>query len=189
MKGPRNFVQEEYDKYDAKAKRLLVDHLIEKGHSIVNSDEDYYHDIVSSKDGVDYFFEVEVKLNRPFSSMRDFPYDTVSFTGRKLRLHNKKPFFYVIFCLETSTCLYCHSNIIYNKKYAEDVYIDSKNRKGMDKLYRVPKEKCKFVKLMVKKTLGMIKKTVYINKIPCDFHLPLMNPEYLTQNNLWDTND
>lgn len=143
--GPRSFVQEEYDKYDAKAKRLLIDHLVVKGHNIINSEENYYHDIVSNKDGVNYFFEVEVKLNVPFSSMRNFPYETVSFTGRKLRLHNITPFFYVIFCLDTNAYLYCHSNRIYDERYAKDVVINSKNRKGMDKMYRVPKEFCNFV--------------------------------------------
>lgn len=42
---------------------------------------------------------------------------------------------------------------------------------------------------MEEKTLGMIKKTVHINRVPCDFYLPLMNPKYLSEKNLWDTHD
>ena len=123
----------------------MIDHLLLKGYEIVRSDEDYHHDIVASKDGSNFYFELEVKVGRPFTSVEDFPFDTVSFTGRKIRLHRIKPFFYVIFCLDTNAYLYCHSNRIYDERYAKDVVINSKNRKGMDKMYRVPKEFCNFV--------------------------------------------
>ncbi|MGI9555865.1 MAG: hypothetical protein ACR2M9_03310 [Cyanophyceae cyanobacterium] len=141
------FVQEDYDKYDGVAKDLLADHLIAKGYDILSTEEDFYHDVIAVKDGVKFYFEVEVKLGYPFTSARSFKFPTVSFTGRKLRLHKVEPFFYVIFCLSTRSYLYCHSSIIYNEKYAENVNIYTKKRKGMDKMYRIPKEFCTFVTL------------------------------------------
>lgn len=147
MYQPRKFVQEDYDKFDSSAKSIMIDHLLLKGYEIVRSDEDYHHDIVASKDGSKFYFELEVKVGRPFTSVDDFPFDTVSFTGRKIRLHRIKPFFYVIFSLETNSYLYCHSSVIYDEKYAVNVNIDSKNRKGLDIMYRIPKHFCKFVSI------------------------------------------
>jgi hypothetical protein len=147
MYKPRNFVQDDYDKYDSVAKDLLIGDLLSRGYTIDSSEEDFFHDVIADKDGVKFYFEVEVKIGYPFTSARSFRFPTVSFTGRKIRLHKKKPFYYVIFCLETKSYLYCHSSKIYDDKYAENVDISKENRKGMDKMYRVPKSFCRFVTL------------------------------------------
>lgn len=147
MSNPREFVREEYDRYNQISITTFSDHLEKRGHTIIQSEEDYLHDIISEKDGVRYYFELEVKVDYPFRSRRSYPFSTVSFTSRKLRLHKIKPFIYIILCLETLSYLYCDSTTIYNEEYCESVKIHTKNRQGVDLLYRVPKSKCRFRRL------------------------------------------
>ena len=58
----KNFSRALYQAYDQKAKDTLVDLLISKGHTIVNTEENYFVDVVSQKDGYTYFNEAEVKV-------------------------------------------------------------------------------------------------------------------------------
>ena len=51
-----------YEAYDAAAKDKLVTLLEQKGHTIVNTEENYYVDVVSQKDDYTYFNEAEVKV-------------------------------------------------------------------------------------------------------------------------------
>jgi hypothetical protein len=51
-----------YEAYDQKAKEALVKHLVSKKHVIVNTEENYYVDVVSQKHGYTYFNEAEVKV-------------------------------------------------------------------------------------------------------------------------------
>jgi hypothetical protein len=50
-----------YEAYDGKAKDTLITLLESRGHTIVNTEENYHVDIVSKKDGYTYFNEAEVK--------------------------------------------------------------------------------------------------------------------------------
>jgi hypothetical protein len=143
----RKFDRGDYDKYDDVAKRIFIDHLVSKGYKIISDDETFMHDIVAERDNKIVYFEVEVKVGYPFTSQEDFPFPTVSFTGRKIRLHKKKPFFYVIIDIKSSTMVYCHSSLIYHESHAQELSIDKRGRKGFDKFYRVPKEICTFARL------------------------------------------
>ena len=51
-----------YEAYDEKAKDALVSYLIKKKHEIVNTEENYFVDVVSQKHGYTYFNEAEVKV-------------------------------------------------------------------------------------------------------------------------------
>lgn len=51
-----------YKTYDVSAKEKLVTLLENKGHTIVSTEENYYCDIISQKDGHTYFNEAEVKV-------------------------------------------------------------------------------------------------------------------------------
>jgi hypothetical protein len=51
-----------YNAYDGPAKEALVKHLTNKGHVILNTEEDYYVDVVTQKHGYTYFNEAEVKV-------------------------------------------------------------------------------------------------------------------------------
>ncbi len=147
MYRARDFNRKDYDKYDDVAKKLFLDHLLSKGYEIIRDEETFMHDIVAQKDNKVVYFEVEVKVGYPFTSEEDFPFGTVSFTGRKIRLHLMKPFFYVIMDLNSQSMVYCHSSLIYHEEYAQEITINSRNRKGLDKMYRIPKEICTFVRI------------------------------------------
>ena len=58
----KNFSRALYQAYDKKAKDTLVKLLESKGHTIVNTEENYFVDVVSQKDGYTYFNEAEVKV-------------------------------------------------------------------------------------------------------------------------------
>lgn len=143
----RKFNSREYDKYDSWAKDIVSGFLESRGHYIISSEEDYNHDLVTKRCNQLYYFELEVKVGYPFTSDQDYRFDTVSFLGRKRRLHDIKPFFYVIICKETSAALYCASDVIYDDNHIEYVSVNSENRTGNDKMYRVPVNKCGFFNL------------------------------------------
>jgi len=145
--NPRTFSQESYDVNDTLAKALFVPFLQKRGHQIAKTSEDYYHDVISKYGLKTFYFELEVKTGYPFEDATTYPFDTVSFLGRKQRLCERHSFYYVIICKETHTAVCCHSDDIYQDKYLEVKYIDKENTKGYDNLYRVPKELCDFFNL------------------------------------------
>jgi hypothetical protein len=51
-----------YEAYDKKAKDALVSHLQSKDHVIVNTEENYFVDVVSQKHGLTFLNEAEVKV-------------------------------------------------------------------------------------------------------------------------------
>ncbi len=58
----RPFNRAFYEAYDAKAKETLVSLLERKGHTVVNTKENYDADVVTQKDDYTYFNEAEVKV-------------------------------------------------------------------------------------------------------------------------------
>ncbi len=58
----RPFSRALYEAYDAKAKETLVSLLKKKGHTIVNTEENYNVDVVTKKNDYTYFNEAEVKV-------------------------------------------------------------------------------------------------------------------------------
>jgi hypothetical protein len=57
----KSFNRALYEAYDEPAKQALVKLLEAKGHTIVSTEENYYVDVVSQKNGYTYFNEAEVK--------------------------------------------------------------------------------------------------------------------------------
>ena len=57
----RPFSKALYEAYDAPARNALVIYLEDNGHTIVNNQENYNVDVVSQKNGLTYYNEVEVK--------------------------------------------------------------------------------------------------------------------------------
>jgi hypothetical protein len=138
------FSQRAYDESDQYAKDILINFVNKRGHTVLNSNENMYFDITTSKDGVVYRFEVETKQGRPFTTRDTFKFPTVSFLGRKKRLHDIEPFYYVIICPETEWALSADSVDIFQERYVEEVNVDSRDRAGKDLMYRIPREKCVF---------------------------------------------
>ena len=143
----RKFVQESYDNNDKYARDIFKAFITGKNHFVTKNEEDMMHDVVTLKGGCVYYFELEVKRGREFTTRESFPFGTVSFTGRKIRLHNQQPFWYIIICWESDYALMCHSSVIYNEEYKEQININTVHRQGKDEFYRVPKEKVKFFKI------------------------------------------
>ena len=141
------FNQASYDENDNWAKTIFVKHLIRNGYKVLSTKEDFGVDLTAEKDNKLYYFELEVKTRYPFTSRDTFQFDTVSFLARKKRLHEQNPFIYVIICKETEYALCCESQDVFKDGYEEFVTINTTRRKGLDKMYRVPKDKVKFFKL------------------------------------------
>ena len=58
----KSFNRALYEAYDEKAKQALVSFLTQKKHEIVNTEENYFVDVISQKGGYTYFNEAEVKV-------------------------------------------------------------------------------------------------------------------------------
>ena len=58
----KSFSRALYEAYDEKAKQALVSFLTQKKHEIVNTEENYFVDVISQKGGYTYFNEAEVKV-------------------------------------------------------------------------------------------------------------------------------
>lgn len=142
--GARKFNKESYDNNDDFAKQKFINFIIKKGHKIISNQENFNHDIITEKGGVHYYFELEVKRNYPFTSRDTYIFDTVSFLGRKKRLHVKQPFYYIIICIETEWAVCCDSNKIFIDRYVENLDINTTDRNGKDQMFRVPREECLF---------------------------------------------
>jgi len=140
----RKFDKNTYDKYDNFAKEKIINFLKIRGHTIINRKENYSHDLITNKNGIIYYFELEVKIGYPFTSKNDYKFNTVSFLGRKKRLHDIAPFYYLILCKETNCVLFCESSNIFKDKYLEKIGVNTNNRRGKDEMYRVPINICKF---------------------------------------------
>jgi hypothetical protein len=144
----RNFNKKSYNENNQLAKSLLINWLKNYKHQIINESENYNHDIISKCNDKTFYFEVEMKIGYPFTNKESFKFNTVSFLGRKERLHQIHPFTYVIICKETNWALAANSNDIFKKEYIQNVHVNSKDRYGDDIMYRVPKQYCKFFNLI-----------------------------------------
>lgn len=138
------FNQDSFNNNDALGKELLKAFLVSKSHNISENCDIYGIDFFSERNGIKYYWEVEMKSKRPWTCMEDFQFPSVSFLQRKEKWKGT-PFWYVIICKETNAAIFCKSNIIFNEKYKEKIRIFTQDRKGMDNFYRVPKELCIFV--------------------------------------------
>ena len=140
------FVPESYLEADQLGKDLLVNYLKGRGYEIIDTTESYDHDIIASLNGEKVYFEVELKYSPKyaFTKKGTFPFSSVSFLGRKKRLHDKHPFHYVIIS-STGWAVSCHSSEIFKDEYMERVMINTNRRQGEDIMFRVPVDKCYFL--------------------------------------------
>ena len=145
-KKPSEFVKSSYDNNNSLAIDMVSDFLVNKGFSIVDKEEDYWIDIEAEREGETLLFEAEVKPRVRFTSRDSFPFKTVSFLSRKSKW-KETPFWYVIVCPDTKYAIFAKSEDIFKDKYIENINVNTSDRKGMDKFYRVPKSVCIFKKI------------------------------------------
>lgn len=138
----RKFVQESYDKNDNWAKERVAKLLESKGYEVeIDEVEDYGIDLTAKKNGKTIYVEAEVKHRYKWTNKEDFKFDTVSFLGRKIKWADKG-FWYCIVCAETEAIVCCHSDRIYRDANSEIININVTGRRGLDELFRVPKDQC-----------------------------------------------
>lgn len=139
------FSYNSYKQNDLIGKQLLIAYLVSKNHTILSEtfDEDYGIDIVTEFNGVKMFFEVEMKDKYDFKNSATFPFDTVSFLGRKEKW-KKFDYTYCIISTVTKAAIFCDSSVIFNDAYKSVIQINTYQRNGLDLFYRVPKDLCHF---------------------------------------------
>jgi hypothetical protein len=140
----RKFSKKSYDENDNYAKIKITKFLINRGHEVIQDKENYNHDLITKKNNLMFYFEFEVKRNYPFTSKKDYKFKSVSFLGRKIRLHEIYPFYYMILCYETNCVVFCHSSKIFKIEYKEKLILKKYDRNGNDEMYRVPINECNF---------------------------------------------
>ena len=143
----RTFNQESYNENDEYAKKKITKFLIQRGHKVIQDKEDYNHDLITKRNEIKFYFEFEVKRNYPFTNRKDYKFNSVSFLGRKIRLHDIKPYYYMILCYETDCIVFCHSSKIFKDEYKETLNLNTFDRKGNDQMYRVPIDECNFINI------------------------------------------
>lgn len=138
------FRKDSYDLNNDSAISKVQKYLQDNGFDVEDKAiEDYDIDVIAYKDGVKYRIEVEVK-NTYFEDEGTYPFDTVSFLGRKKKYSNPGMFYYFLLSTKHNSFLYCESDIIYQEKHKETATVNTSQRYGEDLFYRVPKELCKF---------------------------------------------
>jgi hypothetical protein len=140
----RTFNKLTYKDNDTWAKEVFSAYITKKGHTIIKDDEDYSIDIITEKDGIKHYFELEVS-SLTFTNREDFPYEKVSYLGRKKKYCDKATFNYIIMS-RTGAATTCNSDDIFKDDQKKVVYC-SKGRDGYDELYYVDKNNVKFFKI------------------------------------------
>jgi hypothetical protein len=138
------FRKDSYDLNNDSAISKVQKYLEDNGFTVEEKEvEDYDIDVIANKDGLEYRIEVEVK-NTYFEDEETYPFDTVSFLGRKKKYSDPGMFYYFLLSTKHNSFLYCESDIIYKEKHKETATVNTSQRYGEDLFYRVPKELCKF---------------------------------------------
>ena len=142
----RKFVQESYDTNDAYGKAIVIAWLkTQDWVADIIEEEDFGVDIeVVDHQGRSTFIEAEVKGNYPWTNKESFPFDTVSFLGRKKKWEGKG-FYYALVCAETQAMCIAHSSQIFKEEFREVRRINTGHRQGLDAFYRVPKDLCRWI--------------------------------------------
>lgn len=131
-----------FNMWDDWGKQVVKEYLGERGHIIVPNPDRYGIDLYSDKDGKLYRWEVEVKTAVHWTNEEDFPYNTVSFLGRKEKW-KEFGFYYCIVCSKSRAILMCHSDVIFRDVFKVEKYIGE--RSEVQRFYHVPKDLCWFV--------------------------------------------
>jgi len=137
------FSKEMYDLFDASIKDSLINLLVKNGHTILDSSESYGADVISSKDGVIFFSEGEMK-----SSWKDFwPKDwkEIRIPERKIKLiekHGNVDFY--IFNKYMSKCWKINSSLMTSNTIRE---VEGRRIAKGEHFFNIPYEKAELILL------------------------------------------
>ena len=137
------FDWEQYNKWDAWGKSIIIEWLSSKGHTMVHNPDKYGIDLYSDYEGKLYLWEVEVSTTHVWTCEDDYKPEAVSFLGRKKKWA-EWPFYYCIICSETESIVLCSSSVIYKPEYKQERYVVSRN--CVDVFYHVANELCRWVR-------------------------------------------
>jgi len=143
------FRKDDYDELNDYAINMITEFLEFFGYDVPKKEEDYTIDIEAYRNNKMYRIEAEVRSDLWFIDRETFPFDTVSFLGRKKKYKDISDFWYFLVCKKTGHAVYCNSNTIYKDMYRETIKVNNTKRYGDDVFYRVPKTLCKFINLKV----------------------------------------
>tara|TARA_S200002703_G_scaffold157391_1_gene165074 strand:- start:1616 stop:2068 length:453 start_codon:yes stop_codon:yes gene_type:complete len=143
------FRKDDYDELNDYAISMITEFLQFFGYDVPKKAEDFTIDIEAYRNGNKYRIEAEVRSDLWFTERETFPFDTVSFLGRKKKYEDISDFWYFLVCKKTGYAVYCNSKTIYQDIYRENIMVNNKKRYGNDVFYRVPKMLCKFINLKV----------------------------------------
>lgn len=143
------FRKDDYDELNDYAINMITKFLQFFGYDVPKKEEDYTIDIEAYRNNKKYRVEAEVRSDLWFTDRETFPFDTVSFLGRKKKYEDISDFWYFLVCKKTGYAVYCNSNTIYKDIYRETIRVNNIKRYGDDVFYRVPKSLCKFINLKV----------------------------------------
>ena len=138
-----SFDWEQYNKWDAWGKDIIIDWLSSKGHTMVHNPDKYGIDLYSDYKGKLHLWEVEVSTTHVWTCEDDYKPKAVSFLGRKKKWA-EWPFYYCIICSATESIVVCSSSVIYKPEYKQERYVIS--RDCVETFYHVPKELCEWIK-------------------------------------------
>ena len=141
------FRQDVYDELNQYGIDLISDFLRNKGFVVEDKEEDYTIDIEAFFKDKLYRIEAEVRSDLYFTDRHSFPYDTVSFLGRKRKYEVLSDFWYFLICKQTGWAVFCNSDTIYQEEYKKQIHVNNQYRYGKDLFYRVPKMLCRFENL------------------------------------------
>ena len=145
----RTFNQASYDENDAKAKAIFSSHIKSKGHTVTTDEESFGIDMITSKDGKEFKFELEIS-SVDFNE-EDYKYDNVHFLGRKKKMLDRQgDYWYVIISSNNQYAFMAKASKIFKKENYIVKYAGN-GRDGMDEFYQLPKNEVKFFKISLTK--------------------------------------
>lgn len=131
-----------YEKYDNRAKQNLIYYLTQEGHTLVNVKENYYADVVSRKNGKDFYSEAEIKAS--WKGPWPKTWADLRIPGRKKRLLKK--YDEVTFFVFRDDCEECF--VVESKQLSLDRLKSAfgpKIRKG-EKFFHIPIDEVKHLR-------------------------------------------
>lgn len=149
LKTARTFNQASYDENDAKAKAIFSSYIKTKGHNIDSNEENYGIDIITSKDGKEFKFELE--MSSVNFNEEDYKYDNVHFLARKKKMLDRQgDYWYVIISSNEEYALMVKASKIFKKENYLTKYAGN-GRDGVDEFYQLPKNQVKFFMISLTK--------------------------------------
>jgi hypothetical protein len=140
----RQFTEKDYKVSEFTVEKIKLT-LKKWGYTIREKEEDYKVDIIATKNGLQYRFEIEERRrDGQFSSRGSFTYPQVNFLARKIRYAYGGDYVYLILSQSSPCMIMRHSQDIFIQEQSRMVMCNSDAHSGPDAVYVVPTKECYF---------------------------------------------